>query len=150
LALWVPPIAHHNGGKGVQSIEDLASPDVRIIAVANPRLAPYGEAAVEALKRAHVWDRVNSKIVYAENINMARQYGASGNADAVFTAYPLVMREQGTVLKVAPTLYSPIRQTLGIVAGSAHPDAALRFVEYLLQGNGRVLLKDYGYGVPAR
>lgn len=153
LALWVPPGtpgANPARGAVIGGVEDLARSGVRIIAAANPRLAPYGEAAVEAMKRAGVWDAVKSKIVYAENINMARQYGASGNADAVFTAYPLVMRERGTVLKVAPALYQPIIQTLAIVARTPNAPAARRFVEYLLRGNGRMLLKSYGYGLPDR
>jgi len=152
LALWIP--TQPGSGNPVQRVEDLALPSVRVIAIANPKLAPYGEAAVEAMQRAGVWDRVKSRIVYAENINMARQYGSSGNADAVFTAYPLVMQAdkqgQGTVIKVPASLYAPIRQSLGIVAGSRNPEAARRFTDYLLRGNGRDLLKQYGYGIPVR
>mgnify|MGYP003335114467 CR=1 FL=1 len=94
--------------------------------------------------------RVRPKVVYAENINMARQYGASGNADAVFTAYPLVMQSQGTVVKVNAALYSPIRQSLGIVAAAKNGDAARRFADHLLRGAGHDILKSYGYSTPNR
>jgi molybdate transport system substrate-binding protein len=145
LALWIPP-----SGRAVRGIEDLTQPQVRTIALANPKLAPYGEAAVEAMTRAKIWERVKDKIVYAENINMARQFGASGNADAVFTAYPLVTREKGTVLKVDAKLYEPIRQALGIVSATRDAASAQRFVEFLLHGKGRQFLKDFGYSTPRR
>lgn len=141
LALWIPP-----GATGqVKQIGDLTAEQVKVIAVAKPELAPYGAAAVAALKKAGVWDRVQSKVVYAENINMAREYGASGNADAVLTAYALVLHEKGVVAQVDPRLYPPIDQALGVLAGSRKPTEARRFVEYVLRGNGRTMLGEFGY-----
>src|SRR5580704_7995541 len=69
LALWIPP----KSPAAVSGIEDLVSPTVRNIAIAKPELAPYGAAAVESLKVARIWDQVQSKVVYAENIAGARQ-----------------------------------------------------------------------------
>ena len=141
LALWIPPRSEAH----ISRIEDLTSPEVRVIAIANPELAPYGQAAVETLRHLHIWEQVTSKIVYAENINIARQYGASNNADAVFTAYSLVLNEAGSVLRVDEKLHQPIRQELGIVAASKHPEAARRFAAFLLTGSGKGILADYGY-----
>src|ERR1700761_6486160 len=83
LALWIPPASKTR----IDKLQDLASPDVHVIAVAKPELAPYGQAAVETLQKLGIWDQVKERIVYAENISMAKQYGTSNNADAVFTAY---------------------------------------------------------------
>jgi molybdate transport system substrate-binding protein len=141
LALWIPPGAP----AGISRIEDLTSQQVKVIAIAKPELAPYGAAAVAALKKAGIWDRVQSKIVYAENINMARLYGASGNADAVLTAYALVLHEKGMVSQVDPRLYPPIEQALGVLASSRKQNEARRFVDYILRGNGRTLLGEFGY-----
>src|SRR5438105_3187763 len=116
LALWIPP----HTTAAVTRIEELTSPDVRVIAVANPELAPYGQAAIETLQRLGILTRVRAKIVYAENINMAKQYGMSNNADAVFTAYSLVLKEGGRVIQVDEKLHQPIVQELGIVAKSRH------------------------------
>ncbi len=146
LALWIPP----QSPASVSRIEDLASPSVHTIALANPKLAPYGEAAVETLKAAGLWDRIQPKIVYAENISMARQYGDSGNADAVFTAYSLVLKEAGKTLQVEEKLHQPIEQELGIVAASKHPAAAREFEDFLLKGAGRDLLRQYGYRFPVQ
>jgi molybdate transport system substrate-binding protein len=145
LALWIPP----GSQAGVDRLEDLCRPSVRVIAVAKPELAPYGQAAVETLRRLGIWDEVKSKIVYAENINMARQYGASSNADAVFTAYSLVLKEGGRTIVVDEQLHRPITQELGILANSRHPRAAREFVDFLLTGPGREFLKSCGYHVPA-
>jgi molybdate transport system substrate-binding protein len=144
LALWIPPTSKAR----VNSIKDLTSEQVKVIAVAKPELAPYGEAAVAALKKAGVWDRVQPKIVYAENINMARQYGVSGNADAVLTAYALVLREKGMVTQVDASLYPPIDQALGVLAKSHHQAEAKRFAEFILHGDGQKILADYGYRQP--
>ena len=133
----------------VKRIEDLTGPEVRIVAVAKPELAPYGEAAVAALKHSGIWERVKPKVVYAENINMARQYGASNNADAVFTSYSLVQGSGGNVIRVDPALYPPIDQSLGMLARSEHLDAARQFVNFLLRGNGRAVLTRFGYQLPA-
>jgi molybdate transport system substrate-binding protein len=141
LALWIPP----GGSTQVRSIQDLTSDQVKIIAVAKPELAPYGAAAVAALKSAGIWNRVQSKVVYAENINMARQYGASGNADAVLTAYALVLQDKGGVLQVDPQLYPPIEQALGVLAASHKQNEARRFVEFILHGDGKRILGQFGY-----
>lgn len=144
LALWVPP-----GSKAeVNGIQDLTEPEVRVIAVAKPELAPYGQAAVEALQHSGIWDRVQSKIVYAENINMARQYGTSGNADVVFTAKALLTSDGGKVIPVDESLHRPIVQELGILAKAPHPEAARKFSAFLLKGAGREDLAAAGYRVP--
>jgi len=120
-----------------------------VIAVAKPALAPYGQASIDALTYAGIWEKVRPKVVYAENINMAKEYGASRNADAVFTAYSLVLRESGRVLKVEESLHSPIDQELGIVSKSPRQDSARKFVAFLLTGDGRAILSSFGYLTPA-
>lgn len=145
LALWVPQAEK----LGIRTLEDLKRPEIRFIALAQPELAPYGKAAIEALKAAGLWDALQPKVVYANNINMARQYAETGNADAALTAYSLVMRETG-VLRVDSTLYTPIDQALGIVASSGRPDLAKRFVEFVRSTEGASILRQSGYEIPQR
>ena len=146
LALWVPP-----GTKAaINRIEDLTQPDVKFIAVAKPELAPYGLATVETLKHLGIWDAVQNKIVYTENINMAKQYGTSKNAEAVFTAFSLVLKEGGKVIPVDGKLHAPIDQALGVLAASKNRKAARAFTEYLLHGKGRDVLAKSGYRVPEK
>ena len=90
------------------------------------------------------------KIVYAPNINQVKQWAASGNADAAFTAYSLVLHDRGTILKVDPALYHPIEQALGVVAGSPRAEQAQRFRRFLLGQTGRSILARNGYLLPGR
>jgi molybdate transport system substrate-binding protein len=109
----------------------------------------YGRATVETLHTLGLWDKVSSKIVYAQDINMAKQYGASHNADVVFTAYSLVIKESGKIIPVDEKLHQPITQELAILASSQHQDAARRFVVFLLTGDGKTALANSGYLVPS-
>jgi molybdate transport system substrate-binding protein len=140
LALWVPSRI-----TALTRIEDLVLPGIHVIAVAKPELAPYGTAAMETLRKIGILERVKSKIVYSDSINMAKQYGATGNADAVFTALSLVLHEPGQVIQVDEKLHPPITQELGVIAASAHKADARRFADFVLGGKGREILIGFGY-----
>lgn len=142
LALWAPQAER----LGVHALTDLVRPEVRFVAIAQPDLAPYGQAAVEALKAAGLWERVQSKIVYGNSISMARQYAETGNADVAITAYSLVFKDAGAV-KIDPALYAPIDQALGVVADSKVPDLAKQFVSFVLSEEGKRILRTSGYQV---
>jgi molybdate transport system substrate-binding protein len=144
LALWIPP----GSAAKVDGPGDLVQSAVKVIALAKPELAPYGLAARQTLQQLGIWDRVQSKVVYADNINMAKQYGASGNADAVFTAYSLVLKEGGKIIQVDNKLHAPIDQALGIVGASKRTGEAKQFVDFLLKGKGRDVLAKSGYRSP--
>jgi len=142
--LWIP-----DGEKsGVHELKDLAGPQIRFIAIAQPDLAPYGAATVEVLKGAGLWDRVQPKLVYGTSISMAKQFAASGSVNAAFTAYSLVLHEKGTVLKLDPNFYKRIEQAMGIVAASAHLEEAKQFRSFLLGAEGRTILGNNGYLIP--
>jgi molybdate transport system substrate-binding protein len=144
LALWVP----ESSGAKINGLADLTQPGVKVIAVAKPELAPYGAAAVEAMQHAGVWDRVQSKVVYANNISAAKQFGTAGNADAVFTAYSLVLKDSGQVIQVDESLHRPIAQEAAVLGKSVHPAEARKFMDFILKGAGRDILKRFGYRMP--
>jgi molybdate transport system substrate-binding protein len=144
LALWIPQGEHF----GIRELKDLAGPNVRFIAVAQPELAPYGHASIEALKNAGIWDVVQPKVVYANSISQAKQMAESGNADAAFTAYSLVLHDRGTVLKIDPDLYHPIEQATAIVASSPRIENAKQFRSFLLGSDSRTILAKSGYLLP--
>jgi molybdate transport system substrate-binding protein len=144
LALWIPK----GEQTGVRELQDLKRPQIRFVAVAQPELAPYGQAAIETLKNASLWGAVEPKLVYAASISQAKQLGATGNADAAFTAYSLVLHDAGTVLKIDPRLYRPIEQALAIVATSPQAAQAQQFRAFLLGQEGRSILSQNGYLLP--
>jgi molybdate transport system substrate-binding protein len=141
LALWIPD-------GSARELNDLLDPKIRFIAIAQPELAPYGQAAVEALRASSLWDRLKPKFVYANSISEARQLAASGNANAAFTAYSLVLHDSGTVLKVDPRLYRPIEQAVAIVSASPRAQEAKQFEDFLLGPEGRSILSNNGYLLP--
>jgi molybdate transport system substrate-binding protein len=144
LALWIP----EGETSGAGGLEVLAGPQIRFVAIAEPDLAPYGRATVEVLQGTGLWDRVQPKLVYGTSISMAKQFAASGSANAAFTAYSLVLHDKGTVLKIDPHLYHPIEQAMGIVAASAHAKQASQFWSFLLSAEGRTILANNGYLLP--
>jgi len=143
LVLWSPA-----EGLKIEKLQDLATPQIHFIAIPQPELAPYGRAAVEALKSAGLWDQISPKVVYASSVSMAKQLAATGNADVAFTAQSLVLREPGKMVRIAASLYSPIEQELGIVAATKHTSEATSFREFMLGQEGRAILAQNGYLPP--
>lgn len=141
LVLW-----SSSGDPPLRRIEDLTQPEVKIIAVAKPDVAPYGQASVDALRAAGLWEAVEPKIVYAQNVLMARQFAESGNADVALTAASVVHGQPGQTIAIDHSLYSPIQQALGVVVGSPRREQARQFAEFVLDPNGQAILKKFGYG----
>jgi molybdate transport system substrate-binding protein len=144
LALWIPK----GEQSGIRELKDLAGRQVRFVSVAQPELAPYGRAAVEVLKNALLLETVQAKIVYANSITQAKQMAESGNADAAFTAYSLVLHDRGTVLRIDTRLYHPIQQAMAIVASSPRIEEAKQFRSFLLGPEGQTILIKNGYLLP--
>jgi molybdate transport system substrate-binding protein len=145
LAVWLPKAE----ATVADGLEVLASPAIRAIAIATPSAAPYGKAAIEALRNSALWEKVESKIVYASNISMAKQFAATGNVDAAFTASSLLRGEHGNILHVDPALYTPINQAVAVLTGSKQPERARQFAGYLTTSRGQQILRKYGYLSPA-
>jgi molybdate transport system substrate-binding protein len=146
LVLWLPPGGHAQ----VSRIEDLAGAGVTRVAVAKPDAAPYGRAAVEAMRALNVWAEVEPKVVYAQSVAQARQFAASGNADAAFLPRSLVKEGEGKALEVDARLHAPIDQAIGVVRASGKQAAAKSFVEFVLSDEGQSILKGFGYDAPAK
>jgi len=143
LVVWTPP-----AGPQLTSLEELAQPGVRRVAIANPKLAPYGQAAEEALRMAGLWNAVKAKAVFGENVRQALLYASSGGADAAFVAGPLVAGKPGHVLPVPEELYPRIYQTLGVVRDTRNEPAARTFAAFVTGHEGQAILARHGYAPP--
>jgi len=141
LALWIAPGSRAH----VARVEDLKSDEVKIVAAANPKLAPYGQATIETLRKLGLWNAIQSKTVYGETISAAKQFAATGNADAAFTAYSLVIHAGGQSILIPDDLHAPIDQAVGILRSSGQQAEARRFEQFLLGPEGREILARYGY-----
>ncbi len=132
----------------LSGVSDLTDADVRYIAVAKPELAPYGRAAQEALQASGLWDRFQTKVVYAQNIEQAMTYVQSGQADAGFVALSLAIGSNLPWVLVPQELHRPIYQALTVVRGTTHEGAAKAFVSFVLSDEGQDILRRYGYESP--
>jgi molybdate transport system substrate-binding protein len=129
-----------------QSLAELASRTSLRIALAHPEHAPYGQAAVAALRQAGVYDAVSRRLVFAENVRQAQQFAESGNTDVAIIARSLAGRS-GRFVEIPLSLHPPIVQSLAVVA-DGDERAASDFTALLFDPPGRLLLRDSGFLPP--
>jgi molybdate transport system substrate-binding protein len=130
------------------SIRDLSNPAYANIAIANPKLAPYGAAAMESLASAGMTSVVAGRIIQAGNIGEALQYAKTGNTDAAFTALSLVIKDKKDPYIIIPgTLHGPIAQSAALVA-SGSSSAGASFLRFISSKQAAPIWKSYGYALP--
>jgi molybdate transport system substrate-binding protein len=144
LVMWTPP----GGTVTISTLQDLTSPGVTRIAIANPDHAPYGKAAREALQSAGLWDQLQPKLVPAENVRQAFQFAQSGNVDVGIVALSLVIDAGGSYTLIPEQSHQPINQTLAVIAASSHQAEAQAFTDFLTGPEGREILLKYGFVLP--
>jgi molybdate transport system substrate-binding protein len=150
LVLWVPvdsPLDIEHNGMSV-----LLDHSVKKIAIANPQHAPYGRAAVAALRHAAVYDKVADRLVLGENVSQAAQFVESGNAQAGFVALAHAvapgMHGKGKYWKVPAEFYPPLAQGVIVLSRSQHKKEAADFLEYIKTKEVTDLLRKYGFTLP--
>lgn len=132
----------------------LTQASVKKIALANPETAPYGQAAVEVLTEAGLYEQVKSKLVYGESIAQTTQYIATGAADVGFTALSIVlspeMKGKGTWTLLDSTAYTPIDQAAILLKHSETSpkrEKSQQFYDFLYSDKARAIFRQYGYSV---
>ncbi|GAB3990178.1 molybdate ABC transporter substrate-binding protein [Spirosoma daeguense] len=129
----------------------LSDPTVRHIAIANPAMAPYGEAAVTYLKSRKMLEKVQSKIVYGQSISQVNQYILSGSAEIGFTAKSVVLdptlTKKGKWIELPQTSYPPIAQGVVVLKRTTQAKATEQFMTFLRSAEARNILQKYGYRV---
>ena len=119
------------------------------LSIANPKLAPYGQAAVEALTALRILDAVQPKFVMGENISQTHQFVATGNAELGFVALSQVMKDgkigQGSAWVVPQNLHQPIRQDAVLLANGQGKPAAAALMTYLANEKSQAIIKSFGY-----
>jgi molybdate transport system substrate-binding protein len=135
--------------RGVQ-VADLAQPRFGRIAIANPQHAPYGKRAEQALRAAGVWDTLQSRLVFGDNIGQTAQFAQSGNAQVGLVAESLVINSpvKGTSELVPSSLYEPLRQSFVLTSRGANNALAQDFAHYVQGEQARSILSRYGFNLP--
>ena len=130
----------------------LLDPQVKKIAIANPEHAPYGRAAVAALKHEKLYDQVAAKFVLGENISQTATFVVSGSADVGIVALSLAlapsMQPKATYAAIPDEDYPPIRQAAVVVRTSQQKETARQFLAFLKKPDIVSLLEKYGFVVP--
>jgi len=146
LVLWVP----EGSGLNVEALgmEILRNSSIKKIALANPQHAPYGLAAVEAMKAAGLLTFLEGRLVYGKDISETAHFVKSGAADIGFLALSLAMAPEmqgGRYWELPASTYPKLEQGGMIVVGTKNLDAAVKFKKFLLGASGQDLLKRSGY-----
>ena len=135
-------------GKG----EVLKKADFKHLAIANPKTAPYGAAALQAMGKLGVAEQLKPRFVQGENISQTQQFVVTGAAELGFIAYSQVIKNgrigSGSGWIVPAKLYDPIRQDAVILARGRDKPAALALLNYLKSDKARAIIQSFGYDLP--
>jgi len=126
----------------------LSSGKFEKLSIADPKAAPYGQAAVETLTKLKLYDTLKPKIVQGSSITQAFQYVQTGAAEVGFVALSQVINEQGGSRWVVPTSnHTPIDQQAVLLKTGANSEAAKAFLAFLKSKDAKAIIKRYGYEV---
>ena len=137
-----------SSGLRAGDLEDLLAPEIKRVAIANPAHAPYGTAAMEALKGTGVWDGIKDKLVYGENVRQALQFIQTGNAPAGIVALSVAEVPEVTYTPIDPALHNPIDQAVAVVSTTKKEGLAREFIEFVNGEKGRPVMKRFGFMPP--
>jgi molybdate transport system substrate-binding protein len=136
----------------LQSFLDLQQPQVKKISIGNPKTVPAGRYAQQVLQNSKLWSTVESRLVFAENARQVLDYVDHGEVDAgiVYATDVAIAHGGVSVVARAPNEgYGPILYPIAVVKDSTAPDAARRFVRFVLSSEGNSVLRKYGF-LPAK
>jgi molybdate transport system substrate-binding protein len=148
IVIWVPKQSKLDLSSGMQVLLD---PSVKKIAVANPQHAPYGQAAVAAMQKENIYEKVKDKLVLGENISQTASFVVSGSADVGIVALSLAlspnMKDKGRYAEIPAGEYPPIEQACVIVGSSKNKETARKFLSFVKTPAVGDLLRSYGFDV---
>lgn len=134
--------------------ERLLQGNYQRLAIANPKLAPYGIAANETLEQLALKHDFSPRLVFGENISQTYQFTRSGNTDMGFVALSQIINDKHssttpTNYWLVPThLHSPIKQDVILLKSAASNQTARTFLNYLRSTKARKIIQAYGYDLP--
>lgn len=149
IVLWIPKKSALNPQKGLSII---LKPEVKRLAIANPKHAPYGRAAEEALRYYQLWDKVQGKLAFGENISQTAQFVQTGAADAGIIALSLAisprMAGDGNYWIIPDESYSRLEQVYAVLQRGKDKSGVKTFLEFVQGEKGKKILSDYSFVLP--
>lgn len=144
IAVWT------KAGAKIAGLADLKSNAYTKVAIANPEHAPYGRAAREVLQKLALWDELQPKLVFGENVQQTLQYAQTGNADAAIVAFSLVKGAPGEVFEIPETDHTPLTQALVVCSRGPQKSVAAEFASFVTSPRGRTVLSEFGFLAPLK
>jgi molybdate transport system substrate-binding protein len=141
-------VASKSSGLRITTLQDLLQSGVMHIAIANPDHAPYGAAAKQAMEAAGLWQRLQPKVVYGENVRQALQFVQTGNAEAGIVALSIAEVPEVSYTILDQSLYQPLRQLLVVVKGARQEGLARKFAALVNGPKGRPVMTRYHFLLP--
>lgn len=132
----------------VTSLEDLLLDEIEYISIANPNHAPYGLAAKEALQSIGIWEFLEEKLVYGENVSQALQFIETGNAPVGIIALSIAKVEELEYILIDEETHNPLEQILGVVSSSNNKELAKEFALFVNSPLGREIMEKHGFSLP--
>ncbi|OLS41328.1 molybdate ABC transporter substrate-binding protein [Bacillus sp. MRMR6] len=132
----------------IKNLEDLLKPEVKKIAIANPEHAPYGLAAKQALKKAGLWEELESKLVYGRNISDTLTFIETGNVEAGIIALSLYKEEEFTFHIIDDHMHAPLEQSIAVIRPTNQEELAKQFITFIKGPIGKPIMESYGFIVP--
>jgi molybdate transport system substrate-binding protein len=149
IVLWT---RHESPVDVTQGIAALRQSSAKTIAIANPRHAPYGRAAIAAMEHFKMYDDLKDRLVLGENVSQAAQFVESGAADIGIIALSLAlapaMSTKGTYWEIPTESHPPLEQGAVIVKASKRADSAKQFLEFVKSRQGVAIMTRYGFVAP--
>ena len=133
--------------ENLRTLQDFLHPGITRIVIASPKHAPFGIAAKEALVNSGLWERIQHKMLFAENIRQCLQFIRTGNADAGIVSANIPYVEGVTIVALDPGLYTPLRQVAAILKDSPRIKQAEDFLTYLENPKSLEILNKYNYSI---
>lgn len=147
IVLWSPSL-----DASKMTLANLADPAIRKIAIANPKHAPYGKRAEEALKAAGMWEKVEARLVYGENIAQTAQFVQSGNAQIGIIALSLALNPElaskGGYWLIPDSLHQPLEQGFIVTQRAAGNPLAQAFARFMAGKEAHAVMVRYGFVLP--
>ncbi len=150
IVIWLPPETKLDVAHATWNV--LLDATVKKVAIANPEHAPYGRAAVSAMRRAKVYDGVKPKLVLGENISQAAQFVQSGNAQAGIVALSLALSpgmKDGKYWLIPADMHPSIEQAAVVLSAAKKKDGARGFLGFVQSADARQILTRFGFQPPA-
>lgn len=135
------------GKTGISSFQDLARPEVKVIAVGEPQTVPAGKYAQEVLTHFHLYEQSKPKFVLGNDVRQVLTYVSTGNADAgIVYATDAMTTQEVTVVATAPEdSHSPVIYPVAILKSSKEADEAKRFLDFLAGTKAKDVFEKYGF-----